>query len=117
MDFLFLGLFLVFAGFFVVLGSWRRVAVISFVGVAFLVISSMFILTTGIETINGSTQTWVGYSEFANDTVTCVNCNASVTPTPIVYTCESTYPACGGTCAVGACMLNGTNSSCYCGFQ
>jgi hypothetical protein len=79
MDFLFLALFLVLAGFFVVVGSWRRVAVVSFVGVAFLILSSLFVLSTGVEVVNGTGTTWIDYYAFSNETVDGINTTISGT--------------------------------------
>lgn len=73
MDFLFLGLFLVLAGFFITLGSWRRVAVVSFIGVAFLLFSSFLVLGTGVEAVNGTGTTYIDYYAFSNETVDGLN--------------------------------------------
>lgn len=79
MDFLFLSLFFVLAGFFIVVGSWRRVAVVSFIGVTFLILSSLFILGSGVEVVNGTGTTWIDYYAFANETVDGINTTISGT--------------------------------------
>ena len=79
MDFLFLALFLVLAGFFIIVGSWRRVAVVSFIGVTFLILASFFVLSTGVEVVNGSGTTWQNYYAFSNETVDGLNTTISGT--------------------------------------
>jgi len=79
MDFLFLALFLVIAGFFIIVGSWRRVAVISFVGVTFILLSSLFVLSTGVEVVNGTGTTWSNYYAFTNETTDGLNTTISGT--------------------------------------
>ena len=77
MDFLFLALFLTLAGFFVIVGSWRRVALVSFVGVTFIVLSSLFVLSSGVEVVNGTATTWQDYYAFSNETSDGLNTTIS----------------------------------------
>jgi hypothetical protein len=79
LDLLFLTLFLVFAGFFLVLGSWRRVALISFIGVTFLILACLFILGSGVEVVSGTATTWSNYSAFSNETIDGINTTISGT--------------------------------------
>ena len=73
MDLLFLVLLLAFAGFFLLAGSWRGVALVALVGVFFLALSAFFILDTGVEVVNGTTTVWTDYYAFSNETVDGVN--------------------------------------------
>jgi len=101
MDIIFLALFLGLAAFCLLLGSWKRITLVIIIGVAFLVLSSMIMLGTGVQVINGTETTWVGYNEYANDSVFCHNCTPDyATPTPIACG-DSIYPVCDGWCEEG----------------
>ena len=68
MDFLFLLFFFGLSAFFIVTGSWRKSALVGFVGIVFLILSAFFVLSTGIEVVNGTNTTFSSYSVLTNDT-------------------------------------------------
>jgi len=67
-DFLFLLFFFGLSAFFIVTGSWRKSALVGFVGIVFLILSAFFVLSTGIEVVNGTNTTFSSYSVLTNDT-------------------------------------------------
>jgi hypothetical protein len=73
MDLLFLVFLLVLAGFFLLVGSWRGVALVTFIGVTFLALSSFFVLSTGVEVVNGTNTTYSDYSVNTTETGGGVN--------------------------------------------
>lgn len=68
MDFLFLLFFFGLSLLFILLGSWKKIALLVFAGVTFLIFSSLFILTSGVEVVNGTATSYSNYSAFTNET-------------------------------------------------
>lgn len=73
MDFLFLLLLMCLAGFFLLWGSWKHASLAVFIGTTFLILSSMFVLSSGVEVVNGTRTQWDEYNVLTVDTDTGYN--------------------------------------------